>query len=60
MKWVNHIAIAAATTAVFSPALVPVAVLGSTAPDWLEWLPRIVGVVSENVKNRTLSLLKRS
>lgn len=51
MKWVNHIAIAAATTAVFSPTLVPVAVLGSTAPDWLEWLPRIVG--KRTIKHRT-------
>jgi len=51
VKWVNHIAIAAATTAVFSPALVPVAVLGSTAPDWIEWLPRIVG--KRTIKHRT-------
>lgn len=29
-------AIAGATTAVVSPYLVPVAILGSTAPDWLE------------------------
>ena len=38
MKWVNHLAIAGATTAVINPALVPVALLGSTAPDWLEWV----------------------
>lgn len=38
MKWFNHIAIAASTTAVFSAPLVPVAVLGATAPDWLERL----------------------
>ena len=37
MKWVNHIAIAGAVTAVWRPELVPLAVLGSTAPDWLEW-----------------------
>lgn len=36
MKWTNHIIIAGATTAVFNPALVPVAILGSTAPDWFE------------------------
>lgn len=38
MKWVNHVAIAGATTAVWRPELVPLAVLGSTAPDWLEWV----------------------
>jgi inner membrane protein len=37
MKWVNHVAIAGATTAVWRPELVPLAVLGSTAPDWMEW-----------------------
>ena len=36
MKWINHLAIAGATTAVISPVLVPVALLGSTAPDWME------------------------
>lgn len=51
MKWVNHIAIAAATTAVFSPTLVPVAVLGSTAPDWIEWMPRLIG--KRTIKHRT-------
>lgn len=30
MKWINHLAIAGATTALVSPALVPVALLGST------------------------------
>ena len=38
MKWINHLVIAGATTAVVYPALVPVALLGSTAPDWLEWV----------------------
>lgn len=36
MKWISHLAIAAAVCAVFNPAAVPAAVLGSTAPDWLE------------------------
>lgn len=43
MKWVNHIAIAGATTALVSPVLVPIAILGSTAPDWLERLLKLVG-----------------
>lgn len=38
MKWFNHIAIAAATTAVINAPLVPIAILGATAPDWLERL----------------------
>ncbi len=37
MKWINHLAIAGAVTAVVKPELAPVAILGSTAPDWLEW-----------------------
>lgn len=51
MKWVNHIIIAAATTAVINPMLVPVAVLGSTAPDWLEWTPALIG--RKHIRHRT-------
>jgi inner membrane protein len=50
MKWINHLAIAGATTALVSPALVPVALLGSTAPDWLEWVIRAVS--GHNLKHR--------
>lgn len=52
MKWFNHIAIAASTTAVVAPALVPVAILGSTAPDWLEWVLKALG---KRVKHRTVT-----
>jgi inner membrane protein len=52
MKWINHIAIAGAVTAVYNPVLVPVAILGSTAPDWLEWLLAAVG---KKVKHRTVT-----
>jgi len=38
MKWINHVAIAGATTAVVSPIMAPVAILGATAPDWIEWI----------------------
>lgn len=38
MKWVSHMLIAGSTTAVFYPPLVPVALAGCTAPDWLEWV----------------------
>lgn len=50
MKWCNHVAIAAATTAVWKPELVPVAILGSTAPDWLEWVWQLTG---QRIKHRT-------
>lgn len=43
MKWVNHIAIAASATAVWRPELIPVAVAGSIAPDWMESVPALVG-----------------
>lgn len=43
MKWISHIAIAGSIAAVFNPAAVPVAVLGSTAPDWLEWVIKATG-----------------
>lgn len=52
MKWFNHMAIAGATCAVISPALVPVAILGSTAPDWLEWVGRATG---QSVKHRGIT-----
>jgi inner membrane protein len=43
VKWINHIAIAGATCAVWKPELVALAVAGSTAPDWLEWVLKAVG-----------------
>ena len=50
MKWVNHVGCAAAVAAVFSPAAVPAAALGATAPDWLEWL---AGLTGHKIKHRT-------
>jgi inner membrane protein len=52
MKWVNHIAIGGAVTAVIKPELVPLAVLGSTAPDWLEWVLQLLG---RRVGHRTVT-----
>lgn len=43
MRWFNHMLIAGSTTAVIAPPLVPVAILGSTAPDWLEWMAKATG-----------------
>jgi inner membrane protein len=38
MTWKSHIAIATAVTLPFNPMAIPVAALGSTAPDWSEWI----------------------
>jgi inner membrane protein len=38
MIWQNHIIIGASFAAVIDPVLVPVGVIGATAPDWLEWI----------------------
>ena len=40
MRWISHTMISASLCAVWQPALMPAAVLGATAPDWLEWLGR--------------------
>jgi inner membrane protein len=50
MMWVNHVLIAGSTTAVVAPPLVPIAILGSTAPDWLEWIANRLG---RPIKHRT-------
>ena len=42
MRWISHIAIAASICAVVNPFAVPAAVLGSTAPDWFEFILRAV------------------
>lgn len=52
MKWVNHVAIGGAVTAIWKPELVPLAVLGSTAPDWLEWVLKGLG---RRVGHRTVT-----
>lgn len=40
MRWVSHTLIGASVCALWQPAAVPAAVLGATAPDWLEWVGR--------------------
>ncbi len=49
MKWQNHIIIGASFGAVINPVIIPVAVLGSTAPDWIEYILKICGI---KVKHR--------
>lgn len=44
MTWKSHIAIATAVTLPFNPIAIPVAVLGSTAPDWSEWILKFFGI----------------
>ncbi|MDD2769969.1 MAG: hypothetical protein PHT19_14660 [Methylococcus sp.] len=51
MKWQNHILIAGAITATIDPILAPGALLGATAPDWLEWLITPV----RKVRHRTVT-----
>lgn len=44
MTWKSHTAIAAAVTLPFNPAALPAALLGSTAPDWSEWILKFFGI----------------
>ena len=44
MTWKSHMAIATAVTIPFNPMAVPVALLGSTAPDWSEWILSFFGI----------------
>lgn len=52
MKWQNHIIIGASFGAVINPLVIPVAVLGATAPDWMEYILKICG---HRVKHRTVT-----
>ncbi len=49
MTWKSHIAIATAVCLPFNPAALPFAVIGSTAPDWSEWILKFFGIT---VKHR--------
>jgi inner membrane protein len=52
MKWINHIVIGGSIAAAINPSLVPVAIAGSTAPDWLEWVLESIG---KKVGHRTVT-----
>lgn len=52
MKWVNHVLIAGAVTAVYDVRLVPPTVIGATAPDWMEW---VLKIIRRPVKHRTVT-----
>lgn len=49
MTWKSHTAIAVAVALPFSPASLPLAILGATAPDWLEYVAKFFGL---HVKHR--------
>lgn len=36
--WKNHVIIGASFGAVINPLCIPTAILGATAPDWIEWI----------------------
>lgn len=44
MKWISHSAIGGTSAAIINPLYVPVAILGATAPDWLEWVLSAAGL----------------
>lgn len=44
MKWISHSAIGGSSAAIINPIYAPVAILGATAPDWLEWVLSATGV----------------
>jgi len=44
VTWKSHIAIASAVTIPFNPSALPVAIIGSTAPDWSEWILKFFGI----------------
>jgi len=48
MTWKSHMAIAAAVTLPFNPAVLPASILGSTAPDWTEWILKFFGVTVQH------------
>lgn len=52
MRWAAHIAVGAGLAAAVNPLTIPAAVIGATAPDWLEWVCRAVG---QPVRHRTVT-----
>lgn len=50
MTWKSHAAIATAIALPFNPAALPLCLLGSTAPDWLEW---VLKAMNKPVAHRT-------
>jgi len=48
MTWKSHIAIATAIALPFNPTAIPFAILGSTAPDWSEWVLKFFGITVQH------------
>lgn len=53
MRWFNHVGTAGAIAAVIDPGAVPLAMLGATAPDWLEFVSG--AVLRRKIKHRTVT-----
>jgi inner membrane protein len=49
MRWISHMAIASAVTIPINPAALPAALIGSIAPDWIEFILKPLGI---RVKHR--------
>lgn len=48
MTWKSHIAIATAVTLPFNPTALPFSILGSTAPDWTEYILKFFGITVQH------------
>lgn len=53
MRWFNHAGTAGAIAVVVDPGTVPLAMLGATAPDWLESVSGTV--LRRKIKHRTVT-----
>ncbi len=52
MIWINHMVIGGSIAAAFNPVMIPLAIAGSTAPDWLENISNHLGYP---IKHRTVT-----
>ena len=48
MTWKSHMAIASACCLPFNPSALPMAIIGSTAPDWSEWILKFFNIQVEH------------
>jgi membrane-bound metal-dependent hydrolase YbcI (DUF457 family) len=48
MKWINHTFFSVGASLVVAPQYIPIAIVGGTAPDWLESVLRLMGFPVEH------------